>query len=189
MRGDKKSLVIELSMNEIPVYTIHLPEYQINAEPDHDAIGAKVDDFIKKHFMGQYVAIRCLGSSEHPGKSTDEMIEIIKTLGHDRYDADRAGDRYENKEGKKIDFFAFDYTINQNSKIFSFFTWPFYHWRKEVTGAPVRIDIIILYDPTRLEQIEFTYAGREHEGARSDGFVFKDPNNKPAAIKGIIKVV
>jgi len=176
-------------MNKIHVYTIYLPEYQIDQEPDHDAIGAKVDDFIKKHFMGQYVAIRCLGSAEHPGKSTDEMIEIIKTLGHDRYDPNRLGDRYKNIEGKKIDFFAFDYLIGEDSKMFNVFTWPFYHWRKELAGVPVRIDIIILYDPTKLEQIEFTYAGRENEGVRSDGFVFKDPNNKPAAIKGIIKIV
>lgn len=175
-------------MHQIPVYELHLPEYQINEEPHHEAIGAKVDDFIKKYFVGEYVAIRCLGSSEHPGKSTDEVIEIIKTLGHDRYEANRQGDRYENNEGKKIDFFAFDYHVDKDSKMFSVFTWPFYHWRREVTGTPVRIDIIILYDPTKLEQIEFTYPGREHEGKRSDGFVFKDQNNKPGAIKGIIKI-
>lgn len=173
---------------EIPVYTLHLPEYQVNKEPDHDIVGNKVDDFIKQHFMGQYIAIRCLGSSEHPDKTNDEVIEIIKKLGHDRYDPSRVGDRYENNEGKKINFFAFDYTINKDSKIFGEFTWPYYHYVKEVRGKPVRIDIIIVYDPTKLEQVEFSYKGREDEEKRSDGWLFKDEKNKPDAILGIVKI-
>lgn len=175
-------------MIDIPVYELDLPEYQVDKEPDHEAIGNKVDAFIKQHFLGQYIAVRCLGSSEHPGKSVDQMIEIIKKLGHDRYDPARQGDRYENNEGKQIDIFAFDYQIDKDSKIFSTFTWPFYHWCIERSGKPVRIDIIIIYDPTKLNQIEFTYAGREHEGPRSDGFTFKDPKNKRGAIKAIIKI-
>ncbi len=175
-------------MFEIPVYELSLPEYQVNTEPNHEVIGDKVDNFIKEHFMGQYIAIRCLGSCEHPGKTVDEMIETIKKLGHDRYDPQRKGDRYENNEAKQIDIFAFDYQIDNNSKIFGTFTWPFYHWCIERSGKPVRIDIIIVYDPTKLNQIEFTYAGREHEGPRSDGFTFKDPENKRDAIKAIIKI-
>lgn len=176
-------------MEQIPVYEIHLPEYQVDTEPDHEAVGAKVDDFIKQHFIGQHIAVRCLGSCEHPGKTIDEMVEIIKKLGHDRYDPNREGDRYENNEGKKIDIFAFDYHIDKDSKIFSVFTWPFYHWCKERSGKPVRIDIVIIYDPSRLEQIEFTYAGRESEGKRSDGFVFKNAENKVEALKAIIKIL
>lgn len=175
-------------MKNIPVYTLHLPEYQVDEEPDHEMIGKKVDDFIKEHFLGQFVAIRCLGSCEHPGKTTDEVVEIIKSTGYDRYDPNRVGDRYENLEGKKIDFFAFDYMISEDSEIFHIFTWPFYHWCKERSGKPVRIDIVILYDPTKLEQVYFTYEGREDEGQRSDGWVFKDPQNKSDALLGLIKI-
>lgn len=172
----------------IPVYTINLPEYQVNKEPNHDKIGRKVDDFIKKHFMGKHVAIRCLGSREHPRKTLTQLIDIIKKKGYDRYHPRRKGDRYENKEGKKIDFFAFDYHINKKSKIFHIFTWPFYHWILERSGYAVRIDIILVYDPEKLNQVFFTYTGREDEGMRSDGFTFKYPKNKSDALLGIIKI-
>ncbi len=175
-------------MKNIPTYTIHLPEYTVDKEPDHDAVGAKVDNLIKQHWLGDYISVRCISSQEHIGKTTDEMIEIIKQLGHDHYNADRKGDRYENNESKKIDIFAFDYHVAPDTKIFSAFTWPHYHLNWREPFHPIRIDIIIIYDPTQFNQIEFSYAGREHEGKRSDGWVFKDPNNKPAAIKGIIKV-
>ena len=57
--------------------TLNLPEYQVSQEPNHEAIGKKVDDFIKEHFLDEHIAIRCLGSLEHPGKTTDEVIDII----------------------------------------------------------------------------------------------------------------
>lgn len=173
----------------IPVYEIHLPEYTIDKEPDHETVGKKVDDLIKKHWLGQHVAIRCISSEEHPDKTTDEMIEIIKRLGHDHYDQNRRGDRYDNNEGKKIDIFAFDYQVEPDTKMFSVFTWPYYHLTWRAPRRPVRIDIIIVYDPAQFEQIEFSYPGREQEGLRSDGFVFKDPEHKPEAIKGIIKIL
>lgn len=173
---------------EIPVFELHLPEYQVYEEPNHEVIGKKVDDLIKQYFLGQHVAIRCLGSCDHLNKDTDELIEIIKQTGSDRYDPVRKGDRYENNEGKHIDFFALEYQVNENSEIFQDFTHPFYHWCKDQDGKPVRLDICIIYDATKLDQISFTYAGRENEGQRSDGWVFRDPDNKPSAILGIIKI-
>lgn len=174
--------------NIIPVLSVNLPEYQADKEPDHEAVGKKVDDFIKQHFLGQHIAIRCIGSCEHQGKTVDDVIEIIKQTGTDHYDPERQGDRYENKEGKYIDFFAFDYHVEKDTKMFSIFTWPNYHltWREPY--HPIRIDIVILYDPAKLEQIYFTYKGRENEGQRSDGWVFKDQENKADAIVGIIKI-
>jgi len=173
----------------LPIYELDLPEYHVETEPDHEKIGRKVDSFIKRHFNGQHVAVRCISSSEHPNKSLDEVIDVIKETGWDRYDSNRKGDRYENNEGKEIDFFAFDYHIKKDTKIFSTFTWPNYHldWREPY--RPLRVDIIIFYDPTKLEQVYFTYKGREDEGERSDGWVFKDPKNKPDALKGIIKIL
>jgi hypothetical protein len=52
--------------------------------PDHEAVGRAVDDLLKKHFMGQQVLLCGLGSTEHPGKTVDEVIEIIKRAGTDR---------------------------------------------------------------------------------------------------------
>ncbi len=62
------------------ILTISVPQYSIETEPDHKSIGKPIDDLLKEHFMGQKVLIRGLGSMEHPGKSLDEVIEIMLLL-------------------------------------------------------------------------------------------------------------
>jgi hypothetical protein len=171
------------------IYEISLPEYQVDHEPDHERIGAKVDELIKSRFMGQDILIRCLSSCEHPGKSRDEIVDIISEKGHDRYDPHRKGDRYENNENRTIDIFALPFSVSAHSQMFSAFTWPFYHWGKERSGEPVRIDIVIIYDQEKLAPVGYTYAGREHEGVKSDGFVFKDQKNRRSAVKAILKIL
>ncbi len=88
------------------VITVNVPDYSIDIQPDYKAAGAIVDTELKKHFMGQMVGLRALGSQEHPGKTIDDLIEIIKRDGTDRYDPERGGDRYDNVEGKHIDLFV-----------------------------------------------------------------------------------
>lgn len=65
---------------------IKLPQYNVDTEPDHKAIGKPVDDLLRQHFMGETVLIRGLGSMEHQGKSVNDLVEIIKRYGTDRYD-------------------------------------------------------------------------------------------------------
>ena len=35
----------------IPIYRIKVPEYNVRTKPDHAAIGAKIDNVIKRHFL------------------------------------------------------------------------------------------------------------------------------------------
>ncbi|MBP7767100.1 hypothetical protein KA068_01090 [Candidatus Saccharibacteria bacterium] len=170
----------------VPVITVRLPQYNIDTEPEHKAIGKPVDDVIKKHFMGQTVLIRGLGSMEHSGKSTNELIEIIKTTGTDRYDPERAGDRYANVQGKHIDLYALRRTISSRSNVFWQLSWSFYQSPLKTRGYPVRVDILVIYDPKQLKAVIHQPTG--HPNVKRDGFVFRDPNNKPNAIKAIIKL-
>lgn len=137
--------------SNIPVYAISLPQYQVDKEPDHKAIGVVFDKEIKKHFLGQSVIVRGVASSEHPDKSIDELIEIIKRTGSDRYDPDRVGDRYENIQGKHIDLFAVPEKITESSEVFSTLVWGFYHSAIVIHGYPMRIDIVTIYDAAQLE--------------------------------------
>ncbi|MBW2997718.1 hypothetical protein KY349_05245 [Candidatus Woesearchaeota archaeon] len=174
-------------MAKIPVYQITVPEYHVKSPPDHTSIGSRIDKVIKKHFLGKRVAIRCLGSQEHKGKSVDDMVKIIKKTGIDRYDPKRIGDRYENVEGKHIDFFALDFTVKQNSRIMEKFIEPFYTWPPQLGGKPVRLDIAIVYDLSKLKRVIHTYEGRDD--IKKDGFVFRNPENKRDALLGIIKII
>lgn len=176
-----------MKKRNIPVYSISVPEYHVKSKPDHKRIGEKIDKLIKKYFLGQKVAIRTLGSQEHKGKSVDNLIKLIKKLGYDRYNPKRKGDRYENVENKKIDFFALDFKINKNTKIMEKFIEPFYTWPPKQRGSkPIRLDIIIIYDLSKLKRIIHKYEGRTD--IKRDGFVFKDIGNKKEAILGIIKI-
>jgi hypothetical protein len=171
-----------------PWFGIKIPQIYEDKKPDFAKIGAKVDRILKKHFLGKKVAIRVLSSSEHKGKSADELIKIIKKIGHDKYDPKRKGDRYENVEGKKIDFFALDYTVKKNGEYFRYLIEPFYYWPIHDRGRPLRADIAIIYDLSKLKRILHQYKGREGE-IKKDGFVFKDQENKSDAILGIIKIL
>lgn len=51
-----------------------------------------------------------------------------------------------------------------------------------------RIDIAVIYDPNQLEVVEHKYKGRQNE-IKKDGYIFKNPDKKPKAILGIIKIL
>lgn len=169
------------------ITTISL-NYSTISEPDHISIGKIVDEKIREKYFGKHIVIRCLGSGAHEGKSVDELIEIITKLGHDRYDPNRIGDRYENLENKKIEIFGFDFLVEEKTEMFSQFTYGFYHFGAKKNGVPIPLDIILIYDFEKLEQVFFTYEGRENEGQRSDGWIFKFPEQKPEALLGIFKL-
>lgn len=166
---------------------IDLPQYDIQQVPDADAIGKIVDDEIKKQFLGRSVVVRGVASSEHSNKTTDELIEIIKKTGTDRYDPDRRGDRYENIGGKHIDLFGVPALVAKDSEIFKVIAWGFYHSAKATHGYPVRIDVVTIYDADQLNQVLHQYEGRDD--IKDDGFSFKEDVNKSRSVLGIIKLL
>lgn len=175
-------------MGKIKVCEINLPQYHIKKEPDHIEIGQKIDKCLKNYFLGQEVAIRCIGSQEHCDKTVDDLVEIIKKIGHDRYDPGRKGDRYENVDNKHIDFFALDFKIKPDGEYLKYFIKPFYDWPVKMGMEPIRIDIVTVYDLSKLKVVEHQYEGRKCE-IKKDGFIFKQRDKKPEAILGIIKVL
>ncbi len=172
---------------KIPVYQISVPEYHVKSRPDHKAIGVKIDRVIKRHFLGKKVAIRCLSSNEHKGKSINDIIRIIKRDGTDRYNPQRKGDRYENIEGKPIDFFALDFMVTAKGKYMEQFIEPFYTWSIKLKGKPTKLNLIIVYNLSKLKRVVHQYEGRTD--IKRDGFVFKDTENKNQALMGIIKIL
>lgn len=172
---------------DVPVITVDLPEYSVSAEPDYKAIGKVVDDELKRYFLGQTVVVRGVGSSEHPGKTADELIDIIRRDGTDRYDPDRKGDRYENIKGKHIDLFAFRRKITIRTELFRWVAYGFYQSAIGIHGKPTRIDILIIYDAAKLKAVLHQYEGRDDK--KRDGFVFREPDKKQEALLGIVKIV
>lgn len=171
---------------KIPVYKISVPEYRVDERPNFKSVGSKIDKLIIKHFLNKRVVIRCIGSKDHPGKSADDLIKIIKEIGTDRYDLNRKGDRYENIENKQIDIFALDFKITENGAYTEQFIEPFYFWPKKFGKLPIKLDILIIYDREKFKRVVHKYEGRDD--VKKDGFVFKE-NNKKDALMGIIKII
>lgn len=175
-------------LSDIPVFTVNLPGYSVDKEPDYKRIGKIVDDEIRCHFLGQTIAVRGLGSQEHPEKSVDDMVEIIKELGTDRYDPNRAGDRHENIENKQIDLHVLRRTVSEKSQIFWQLAWSFYEFPRKLGKPPVLVDILIIYDIKQLKALRTVH---NHDGklvTKRDGYIFRDPSNKPRAVKAIFKI-
>ncbi len=166
---------------------LDLPQYTVDKVPDHEALGKIVDTVIKENFMGKSILVRGVASSEHPGKTVDELIDIIKITGTDRYDSTRKGDRYENLENKHIDLFAFPHSVTEDSSIFSDVVYGFYHSAIGVHGKPQRIDILTIYDATKMTKVVHQYEGRDD--IEEDGYVFNNTKNRVDAILGIIKLI
>jgi len=175
-------------MRNIPIYTINLTEYQVTTKPDYKAIGVFVDNELKKHFMGQMVGLRALGSQEHPGKSIDDLVEIIKRDGTDRYDSERNGDRYDNIENKHIDLFLLRRKISAKSKIFWQLAWSFYESPLKLRGTSVRVDLLVIYDLAKLKAVRTTHTHEGYPVTKRDGFVFREPDKKNEAVLGIVKI-
>lgn len=169
-------------MIEIPVYDILIKRKKGERLLNLAEINRRIDRGIRKYFVGHEVCIRCVSSAAHKDKTVDDLIEAIKKCGSDRYNSSIRSDRYDNDEGKHIDFFALDFSVRSRTRIMDDFT-----WRKRLR-PPVRIDILIVYDARCLKNVLYTRTRPDRIEYKRDGFVFKDPLKKPKAIKAIFKI-
>lgn len=169
------------------IIEINIPEYAVDKEPDYRSIGKLLDNILKQHFLEKSVLVRGIASSEHSGKSLEELIEIINLKGTDRYDPNQAGDRYDNMENKHIDLFAFPANVTQSADICHQIIYGFYYSSISVHGRPMRIDVVTIYDANQMTQVIHKYEGRND--TKDDGFVFKYPKDKQSALIGIIKIL
>ncbi|MGW5361765.1 hypothetical protein [Actinopolymorpha pittospori] len=167
-------------------FDIDACQYRVDTEPDHRAIGAVVDAEIKRYFMGRTVVVRGIGSQDHPGRTVDELVEIIRRYGTDRYDPTRKGLGYENLENKHIDLFAIRRKVTPRMRLFKDLSWGFYHGSIAVHGKPTRLDILTIYDAAKLRQVIHQYEGRTDR--KRDGFAFRDPERQQEALLGIAKL-
>ncbi|HZM64260.1 MAG TPA: hypothetical protein VFB59_03955 [Candidatus Saccharimonadales bacterium] len=168
------------------VLSVAVPQYIVDTEPDHKAVGKIVDEVIKQNFAGQTIIVRGLSSTAHPNKTVDELVEIIRREGTDRYDPEVAGDRYENSKGKHIDLFAFRRKVTPKMELFKHISWGFYHGARAIHGKPVRIDLLTVYGASKLRAVAHQYEGRNDR--KRDGFVFKNPENKKSALLAVVKI-
>ena len=68
----------KINYNATPWYGIKIPKVYWDNKPDFEKIREKIDNCLKRNFLGKKIAIRVLSSQEHKGKSVNDLIKIIK---------------------------------------------------------------------------------------------------------------
>lgn len=179
-----------------PVYTITLPEYTVDTEPDYAVIGQKLDRLLETHFADSRVAIRGISLTDHPNLAREELVATILRAGTDRYDPARQGVLYEFYRPYAIDLFALPCIVTDHLQsshcdgpsvmadiIGDFYTGP----PVDRGGPPLRLDLLMVYDQDQLEPVFVDYGG-ETDADPCD-FRFRFPDNKPGALLGIITIL
>jgi hypothetical protein len=183
------------------VISIPVSEYTVLQKPDYLNIGRKVDEVIEKLFGdGKYV-YRVIGLDDHPGLTLDELVDIILKSGTDKYDPARKSVCHEQ-------FCVYDYDIQagsfeiRNAKIvieptdrfpslFGDTVYDFYEHTPLDRGYPVRIDLLVLYDPDKMELAKLIKPESPKVKPELEKYLyrFKDRKNKRDALLGIVKVL
>ena len=165
---------------------VTIPTHKPGKAPDHEAVGEKLDELLKQYFMGKKVVIRCIGSQDHPNLNLDELADAVIKTGTDKYDPVRIGVGYEEfiRKGIQVDFYGEDVEIMKGTRVMGQALWEMHHSAIGDRGYGVHVDLVLIYDDEQLDMVMNLYGHHP----TSDGFVFKDPENKMAALLGVIKI-
>ncbi len=190
------------------IFSIKIPEYNLDQHPNFSVIGKKLDNTIKENFSGKWLAVRGISLRDHPDKTLAWLVEKIQELGTDRYDPKRKGVHASLDKEFSIDLHAIP-MMYKNEIIC-----PHYSGERCKTGSAIgellsdcyegalvdrgyamRIDVITLYDLDKLKpaQLAWTAEGPTHTDnyispKETSTFQFKDPSNKHGALLGIITI-
>lgn len=169
------------------VLTLSIPEYSPGQPPDHIAVGHKLDNLLKKHFLGKEVVIRCIGSQDHPNLNLDKLTNTIVKTGTDKYDTGRMGVGYEEfvRKGIKVDFYGEEVKITEDMDFMAQQIWEMHHSAIGDRGYGVHVDLLLIYEESKLDMVMNLYSHHP----TSDGYTFKDQANKQEALLGIVKIV
>ncbi|MBP7807212.1 hypothetical protein KA047_01815 [Candidatus Saccharibacteria bacterium] len=162
---------------------VAIPEYELNNLDVH-AVARKIDQALVDNFNGQKIVLRAVSSSAHE-RSKEQLITDILQNGTDRYDPNRAGDRYENVDKKHIDFFGRVCTVKPGKYLSLFILKGFHVWVPK-NHKHNKMDIWLVYDRSQLKSVMHMYP--QHMILKRDGYVFKDSSHKEQALLGIIEV-
>ena len=186
---------------QVKIIEIHLPEYNIKKKPNYVKLGKKVDKIIEKSFPdGKYI-LRAIGSSDHPKLSLNKLAKIIVKSGCDKYDPKRKAVCYDEFSGYDYDTQAGTITIKKSKLIipksykypteFGDIIWHFYEHTPLDRGYSIRIDLLLIYDSTKLKKAKKFHPKSQsvRRGLNHFLYKFKDPKNKKDALLGIIKIL
>ena len=173
------------------ILSIFIPEYTIGNKPDY-SLGKRVDKVIEESFDIKNIVIRAISSLDHPKYSLDELVDIILETGTDKYDPIRKGVAHEEFEPYQADFQGGTYEVDDiTGSFFGGIMKNFYEKAPIDRGYSLRIDFLLIYDKNQLVQAEKVGKDKPRVDPRLERYLFrfKDSQNKPQALLGIINIL
>jgi hypothetical protein len=182
-----------------PVYAVALPEYRVKQAPDEAHLGATLDAVICTRFPDRRLAVRGIGLADHPGHTANTLVATIRALGTDRYDPTRRGVHDDFYAGYAIDLFATPcevrdgHLISRNDpdapSVMGQLLADFYHGALADRGYPIRLDLLLVFDRERLEEVDCSALWPcQPPEPESCAFAFRYPDHKYDALLGIIHI-
>jgi len=180
-------------VNQPKIVAISIPEYTIDKHPEYKRVGTKIDLALTENFEGKYL-LRALSMIDHPKYTLDELADIIIKTGTDKYDPNRRGVAHEEFEPYQPDLQAGEITIENGkllSESFAEDVRRFYENTLLDRGYRLRIDLIVLYDPTQMIRAEKVDHSKPSIEPHLEQYLwrFKNPNKKASAVRGVIKIL
>jgi hypothetical protein len=167
-------------VNGVPVYTVSIPDYVSDSKPDYDRIGSMINEALAACFGRNVRVIRGISKDSHPGKSVDELVDIISKNGTDRVEEGVPGRGY----GRVVcDFFAAGFDLASSGGMNKWVR-KFYEGAVKHKVRPSRADLFMVYDPEKVAVVPYEKHGR----VLTDAYRFKDPEKKLEALLGILKI-
>lgn len=178
---------------EPKIVTISIPEYKIDSQLDYQKVGAQIDSALQDNFEGTFL-LRALSAADHPNLTLDQFADIIIQTGTDKYDPNRKGVAHEEFDPYKPDLQAGEVIIKEGKLVgesFSEDVRRFYENTLLDRGYRLRIDLIVLYDPTQMVKAEKVDMDKPNVDEHLEQYLwrFKNPDQRPGAVKGIIKIL
>ncbi len=181
---------------ETSVYELAMPEYTVSSKPDYQAVGYKMDEKIQSIFSGRPLIMRALTVADHPGKSLDDLVQIILELGYDRYDPQRKGVGYPGGIQDALYAGLYEGADAMARVIRLFYTGP----PADRNEPPIRLDLLLFYDPAKMKRAPWIWneeLQREVPASHLDPFKtedggllwFRDPEDKSSALLGLLKIL
>ena len=185
----------------VKVVEVSVPEYSVIREPDYASIGAKVDRVIEASFLDGTYVLRAVGVDDHSGLTVEELTQAILTTGTDKYDPHRESIGNEEFSGYDYDIQAGPIRIRNHKMViepderfptvFGGIVWHFYNGAPLDRGHPVRIDILMLYDPKCLIRARKFHprAKGVRKGLNQYLYKFREPMGKKRALLGVVQIL
>ena len=178
----------------IPVYTLDLPEYSIERKPDYAGLGPCMDRFIVQRFVGRRIGLRAVFLDDHPDLSRAQLVEKILEVGTDRYDPRRRGMHHDVYAPVGVELHVVTFAVTDGLEALEDddykaapspmgeFMMDFF---ESALGEPgrgysMRMDVLLVFDLDRLVALP---------PEEPCGYAFKDPDNKTAALLGVVNVL